>query len=164
LGDAPAAIHYAKALSLILPDDHRRARVLVKLGLVTRFLGDSEEAIAHYEEAARLFWAASDERGEGEAAARVSAVYWDAGRPSSERQSVTRKSIGLLEQAEPGPELVYAYKRAAEDAAYGGVPTQALEWAEKALAVADRVGDVRGAITALGARGLARCDWGRPRD
>jgi class 3 adenylate cyclase/tetratricopeptide (TPR) repeat protein len=160
LDAARARQYYEKALGLLLPGDRRRAKLLVKLGLVSRFLGEVEDAIAHYHEAARLFRAEGDKRGEGEATARLSAAYYDAGRSFAEAQGLTRRSIDLLEQVRPGPELVYAYKRAAEDNAFGGTPAEALAWAEKAVAIAQQVGDVRGTVTALGIRGLARCDLG----
>ena len=72
------------------------------------------------------------------------------------------RPIELLEPSRPGPELCLAYAHMAmRPGRCPGTPREALDWAERALALADELaGCPEPAAAALDARGMARCDLG----
>ena len=156
--DVPAAERrYASALRL-LPSDHAgRAELLVKWADALRQLGDYRRSADALSEAV----AALQERGDIRAAAAAMMKWCDAllylGDPTAPR--LGRDALALLEAEGPSVELVYALEvmasyRAANDDSRAGV-----ELAERAIAVAERLGEPA-PLVALHFRGVARCDLG----
>ncbi len=71
------------------------------------------------------------------------------------------RALELLEPLPPGSELVDIYgRRAALESMKAQSPARALEWAEKAIALAESLGERRGLVRGLMWRGLMRCELG----
>ncbi|HWD47382.1 MAG TPA: hypothetical protein VHM23_27330, partial [Actinomycetota bacterium] len=91
---------------------------------------------------------------------RLATVYWNQG-DTRRANAVLTEAIELLEREPPGAELVSAYIRMAGDRVVAGHASEALEWADRALAIADDLGGLpRLRPRVLDARGMARCDLG----
>ena len=122
--------------------------------------GDYPEAVAVYEEAIADLRATGDLQGLGATLGRLATVLWNQG-DTRRANAVLTEAIELLEREPPGPELVSAYVRMAGDRVVAGHASEALDWADKALALADELGGLpRMRPRALDARGMARCDLG----
>jgi hypothetical protein len=91
---------------------------------------------------------------------RLATVRWNQGDTRG-ATAVLTEAIELLEREPPSPELCSAYEGMAGDRVMSGHAKEALDWADKALALADDLGglpEVRPRV--LDARGMARCDLG----
>jgi class 3 adenylate cyclase/tetratricopeptide (TPR) repeat protein len=150
---------YERGLELMSSQDARRADVLLGLGEVVRFSGETGKAASLAEEAMRLSQVAGDRRTEGKALARLAHDYWWMGR-GVEARDLGTEAITVLEQVDPGPELARAYVEASLDATFAGAPAEGLIWADKALAVAERSRSQAEAIGARAARALVLCELG----
>jgi tetratricopeptide (TPR) repeat protein len=159
LNPTVAQRHYEKVLGLISEDDPRRADVLLGLGDVVRFSGQTEAALSFANEALLLSRAAGDRRTEGKALTRLARVYWWMGR-GAEARDLSTEAISVLERLEPGPELAHAYVEASLDATFAGAPVEGIAWANSALTVAERSASYREAIGARAAKALAGCELG----
>jgi tetratricopeptide (TPR) repeat protein len=116
--------------------------------------------VAVYEEAIADLRRAGDTQVLGATLGRLATVYWNQG-DTRRANAVLTEAIELLEREPPGAELVSAYVRMASDRVVSGHAREALEWADKALALADDLGGLpRIRPRALDARGMARCDLG----
>ncbi|MFL6183478.1 MAG: hypothetical protein ACJ745_01240, partial [Actinomycetes bacterium] len=101
-----------------------------------------------------------DLQGLGATLGRLATVLWNQGDTRGANAALT-EAIELLEREPPGPELVSAYVSMASDRVIAGHAGDALEWADKALALADELGGLpRVRPRILDARGMARCDLG----
>jgi tetratricopeptide (TPR) repeat protein len=101
-----------------------------------------------------------DLQGLGATLGRLATVLWNQGDTRGANAALT-EAIELLEREPPGPELVSAYVRMAGDRVTSGHAGEALDWANKGLALADDLGGLpRVRPRALDARGMARCDLG----
>jgi hypothetical protein len=69
-------------------------------------------------------------------------------------------AVKLLEQHEPGPELAHAYSLCAGRGAIGGNAEVGLEWAEKGIALAQRLGLENFVQRTRQFQGIARCALG----
>jgi class 3 adenylate cyclase/tetratricopeptide (TPR) repeat protein len=152
--DAPKAERYfARALSLA-PDGVDRARILMAHADVTESVVQSIEEL---EQALELFRAAGDEVGAAVALAELSGSFWLQGRRD---EALLTEAIRLLERHEPGPQLALAYRRRAGQLATAGESRPALEWSERALALAERLDLEFERATGLQFRGIARAELG----
>jgi len=158
---AQAQAYYQQALALCPPDHPERPRIVAGTARAAFQSGRVEEAAAAYEEAIAGFARDGDVRGQGEALNRLCTVLWDQGETRRSR-AVLLQAIELLEQLErPSPALCSSYAQMAGDRVLSGHSEEAPAWADKALALAERLGglpDVK--VQALDYRGLARCDLG----
>ena len=155
-----ARTYYRQAVELGQPKDPERPHLLVRTGRVAFQSGDYPEAVAAYEEAIADLRQRGDLRGLGATLGRLATVRWNQGDTRG-ANAVLTEAIELLEREPPGPELVSAYVRMAGDRVISGHASEALEWADKALAIADDLGGLpRVRPRALDARGMARCDLG----
>jgi class 3 adenylate cyclase/tetratricopeptide (TPR) repeat protein len=151
---------YRQALDLSPPGHPQRPGLLARLGRVAFQAGELAEAAAAYEEAIAGLREQGDVRGLGAAMGRLATVRWNQGDTRG-ATAVLTEAIELLEREPPGPELCSAYESMAGDRVMSGHAEEALEWADKALALADDLGglpEVRPRV--LDARGMARCDLG----
>ena len=84
------------------------------------------------------------------------------GRGETRRsRAVLLQAIELLEQERPSPELCSSYVQMAADRVLSGHSEKAPAWADKALALAERLGGLPVVkVQALDYRGMARCDLG----
>lgn len=133
--------------------------MLVKLGHAALDLGRNDDAEAHLEEALADSRRADDVRTQSLATLQLAELAWWRG-DSARCWGLTLQSIASLEQETPGRELASAYVNAARFAVIGDRSKEGLEWSEKALSVAARVGAQTQSVAALTARGGARCDLG----
>jgi class 3 adenylate cyclase/tetratricopeptide (TPR) repeat protein len=155
-----ARAYYRQAVELGQPRDPERPHLLVRTGRVAFQSGDYPEAVAVYEEAIADMRASGDLPGLGATLSRLATVYWNQG-DTRRAKAVLTEAIELLEREPPGPELVSAYVSMAGDRVIAGHAGDALEWADKALALADELGGLpRVRPRILDARGMARCDLG----
>ena len=155
-----ARAYYRQAVELGQPRDPERPHLLVRTGRVAFQSGDYPEAVAVYEEAIADLRASGDLQGLGATLGRLATVLWNQG-DTRRADAVLTEAIELLEREPPGPELVSAYVRMAGDRVVSGHASEALDWADKALALADELGGLpRIRPRALDVRGMARCDLG----
>jgi class 3 adenylate cyclase/tetratricopeptide (TPR) repeat protein len=155
-----ARAYYRQAVELGQPRDPERPHLLVRTGRVAFQSGDYPEAVAVYEEAIADLRASGDLQGLGATLGRLATVLWNQG-DTRRANAVLTEAIELLEREPPGPELASAYVRMAGDRAVSGHASEALDWADKALALADALGGLpRIRPRALDVRGMARCDLG----
>jgi class 3 adenylate cyclase/tetratricopeptide (TPR) repeat protein len=155
-----ARAYYRQAVELGQPRDPERPHLLVRTGRVAFQSGDYPEAVAVYEEAIADLRRQGDTQVLGATLGRLATVYWNQG-DTRRANAVLTEAIELLEREPPGAELVSAYVRMAGDRVVSGHASEALDWADKALALADELGGPpRIRPRALDARGMARCDLG----
>jgi class 3 adenylate cyclase/tetratricopeptide (TPR) repeat protein len=155
-----ARAYYRQAVELGQPRDPARPHLLVRTGRVAFQSGDYPEAVAVYEEAIADMRRQGDTQVLGATLGRLATVYWNQG-DTRRANAVLSEAIELLEREPPGAELASAYVRMAADRVVSGHARDALEWADKALVLADDLGGLpRIRPRALDARGTARCDLG----
>jgi class 3 adenylate cyclase/tetratricopeptide (TPR) repeat protein len=155
-----ARAYYRQAVELGQPRDPERPHLLVRTGRVAFQSGDYPEAVAVYEEAIGDMRRTGDLQGLGATLGRLATVLWNQGDTRGSSAALT-EAIELLEREPPGPELASAYVRMAGDRVTAGHASEALDWANKGLALADDLGGLpRVRPRALDARGMARCDLG----
>ena len=155
-----ARAYYRQAVELGQPRDPERPHLLVRTGRVAFQSGDYPEAVAVYKEAIADLRASGDLQGLGATLGRLATVLWNQG-DTRRANAVLTEAIELLEREPAGPELVSAYVRMAGDRVVSGHASEALDWADKALALADELGGLpRIRPRALDVRGMARCDLG----
>src|SRR5215213_8284351 len=155
-----ARAYYRQAVELGHPRDPEHPHLLVRTGRVAFQSGDYPEAVAVYEEAIADLRRSGDLQALGATLGRLATVLWNQG-DTRRANAVLTEAIELLEREPPGPELVSAYVRMAGDRVTSGHAGEALDWANKGLALADDLGGLpRVRPRALDARGMARCDLG----
>jgi tetratricopeptide (TPR) repeat protein len=147
--------YFTEALELTPPGHPDRGRLL------TAWAEASErwDVIPLLEEAVAELQEAGDEVGSGKAMLILARALW--GRGDAVRSdAVFDDAVALLERHEPGPELAHAYSLAAARGAIGGDPHAGLEWAEKGIALANRLGLENFVQRTRQFRGIARCELG----
>jgi class 3 adenylate cyclase/tetratricopeptide (TPR) repeat protein len=155
--DIPAAAAaYRRALGL-MSDEAESARVLVKIGDALQPMGELAESEAAYERAIPQLLATGQRRAAGLAMASLGRALWRHGKTQRARE-MTEKGVRLLEEDRDAA-LVFAYGRMAAVDAIGGRSEPGIEWANKAIELADEIG-VENICRALGMRGIARVDLG----
>ncbi|HJS27211.1 MAG TPA: adenylate/guanylate cyclase domain-containing protein [Actinomycetota bacterium] len=100
-----------------------------------------------------------DELAEGEAFSRLSYHAWVRG-DAARQEELIRRSLEILERHPPGPELAFAYTRAAAAAGLAGRSAETLSSVERALPVVQEFGTVIYLGILLQFRGSARMDAG----
>jgi class 3 adenylate cyclase len=152
-----AAPLFAEALELTPPGHPARGRLLTEsIELAGRF---TEHEIETLEEALAELRAAGDEVGLGKAMLVLSHRLWTRG-DGAPASHLLDDAVELLERHEPGAELAHAYSYCAGREAIGGDAHVALEWAEKATALTERLGLEEMAQQTLQFRGIARSRLG----
>jgi len=153
LDTAQAEARLARALELTPSEDPERPELLLRWADAAFQAGRLREAAAALEEALAAFRA----RGETEAAARaLTLVARVASRHGEGRRlALAVEAIALLEAEQPGPALVATYAELAAAHFLAGTHSKAIAAAERAAALAERLG-LPAPARALGFRGLAR--------
>jgi DNA-binding CsgD family transcriptional regulator len=108
----------------------------------------SDEAIEAIERAIDCRRALGDRLREGDDLRWLSEVLWCPGR-SLESERAAREAVALLEDLEPGRELASAYCKLAATYEAAARFDEAIEWASRALELAERLGDGEVATVAL---------------
>jgi len=144
-----AAAQYARALrhSSSL-SSFERADLLAAHGRETSVTGNHDASIASRLEAIELYRQLEDPLREGDVWARLSLTYIAPGR-NAEAERASTRSIELLEKFPPGRELANAYCTQAYMRMLSRDNAAGVEWGEKALTVAEALGDDDGVSQAL---------------
>lgn len=169
LGSTEAALVYAEqALDLAEPGPER-AEILVLAGETAVDAAEHDRAIGYLEEAVTFYEAAADRIGSGRATAFLALSLDRLGR-YTEAIARAEDAFRALEAIEPAERSVADTARAQLGwilswcSSLSGSPASGLEWAEKSLAFADRLGDRELLARALGARATSLFDLGRHRE
>jgi DNA-binding CsgD family transcriptional regulator/tetratricopeptide (TPR) repeat protein len=157
-----AAEQYARALrwAAELPLAER-ARLLEHRSYECYLTDQMEEAIAAREEALAARRELGDGRGEGDARRWLSRLHWFRGE-NAVADRYAADSIAQLEALPPGPELAMAYSNRAQLGALAADLEAAEEWGNRAIELAERLGE-RGTLShALNNVGTAELRAGVP--
>ncbi len=158
--DAGRAVElYGRARDYLPADDPERRRALLEAAEAAEEAGRLGEADAAFDDAVAEYREAGDRLGLGEALARRARSSQE---HSGGARALLEEAIALLETEPAGPELVRAYTRMAGHRYVSGSNDSAIEWADRALSLADDVGVEDEAILALQYRGAARSQSGDP--
>ena len=106
-------------------------------------IGRHEPATQAFLEAIELYRSLGDTLREGELEAKLPSTYVARGL-NAEAEAASLRSIALLEQLPPGPELTMAYAMQASLRMLNRDNAEGVVWGERALAVAERLGDDEG--------------------
>ena len=155
-----AANLYHRALELLPEGSKEHGLALLKAAEVAQIEARFEDARRDFEQAAGELEAAGAIRSAAVAYGFLGNVHYQLG--SAERmETALDRALELLEPLPPGSELVDIYgRRAALESMKAQSPARALEWAEKAIALAESLGERRGLVRGLMWRGLMRCELG----
>jgi class 3 adenylate cyclase/tetratricopeptide (TPR) repeat protein len=156
---AKADAFYRRAVELLPAGDLALATVLVKAAEAAFRGGRYPEAEGACREAIAGFRAQGKTVPEAQATATLGNILWYRGE-SAQALKHSRKAIRLLEGEPPGRALADALEATAFHHYVAGYQHEGLEWAEKALALAEELELEDLVIRALGHRGAARCQLG----
>ena len=150
---------FAQALALTPPGHPERGRILVTRVNLTGPAHPVDEVMAAADEALAELRATGDEVGLGRAMAVKSRELWMVG-DTDRADALLDEAIAVLEEHEPGSELLEAYALSTGRHAISGDAQGALVVAAKAIPLAHRIGreDLGARVRQL--RGVARCDSG----
>jgi tetratricopeptide (TPR) repeat protein len=157
LDEERARALFDEALELAPSGHPERGRILAAR---VEFVGTWErDELEVLDEAIAELRTAGDEVGVGKAMLLRSHRTWTRG-DSAIATELLSDARALLERHEPGPELAHAYSLSAGRAAIRGDAEVALGWAERAMALAERLGLENYVLRSRQFRGIARCDLG----
>lgn len=129
------ALHYAEDL-----EPGMRAQLLEKLSFAYYMTDHVERSIDARREALAIWRTCGDRLKEGETLRWLSRLTWFAG-PRAEAYRYADAAIATLEPLPPGPELAMAYSNYAQLAMLAYDVDSAIEWAQRAIALAQRLGN-----------------------
>ncbi|HET7514169.1 MAG TPA: adenylate/guanylate cyclase domain-containing protein [Gaiella sp.] len=158
LDAAAAGGFYRRALELFEPDDHSQAPVLLEAARVNATLS-SVTAEEQATRAADLFRAAGDDLGAAEALLDLSRYAGYRGSHADVRASIA-EAERLLERHPPGRVHALLLVRKAGQAMMAGQAAECVDTADKAIEVAERLGDPILGARSLQYRGVARTELG----
>jgi class 3 adenylate cyclase/tetratricopeptide (TPR) repeat protein len=156
-----AGPYFRRALELLAPEDPRRSEVLVHAAGAAALAGRPAEAEASYEEAITEFSAQGNTLAAGDALAKLAAIIREG--QSARAKALLDEAIDLLEREPLSPELVGAYAEMTRYYHFAWPAEEALEWAEKTIVAAEKLGLEGARLRALRYRGFARTEVGDPR-
>jgi class 3 adenylate cyclase/tetratricopeptide (TPR) repeat protein len=157
LDTAKAEANLARALELAPPGHPGRSKVLARWAEAARQAGRHAEARSALEEAAAEFRAQGDLIGASRTMTALANVLWHMGDPRA--REVAAEAVALLGSGLPVAELVAAYAETARLEALSGEYSDAIESAERTMALAKDLG-LEEPAKALGYRGFGRCALG----
>jgi class 3 adenylate cyclase/tetratricopeptide (TPR) repeat protein len=144
-----AAAQYGRALRFAASlGPHERAELLHKYSYECYLTDQQQEAFDALERAAAAFREIGDTRGEGDSLLRLADILWCPGR-TADADETARRAITILEQVEPGRELAMAYAVLAALRKDALDTENAIAYASRAHALAERVDDTGTRIRAL---------------
>jgi predicted ATPase/class 3 adenylate cyclase len=159
LDAAKAEDYYRQALQLLPPGQPERAAVLTKAAEAGFLTGRFAEAEQSYEEAIAELRAQGNALGVGGTMVSLALVHGFRGETERARTLLT-EVVELLEREPPGPELTQAYAQIAREHMLSARHKECVEWAQKALRLAERRGLEAVAVMARQFRGVSRCQLG----
>jgi DNA-binding CsgD family transcriptional regulator len=151
-----AAAQYARALRFAdrLPAAER-ARLFEGRSAACYFLDQGEEAIVARRAALDIWRTLGDPLREGENLRWLSRVYWFQGR-GAEAEAAATAALDLLETLPPGPELAMTYSTLAQLRMLDHDLDGTLLWGNRAIGLAEQLGETETLIHALANVGAAR--------
>jgi DNA-binding CsgD family transcriptional regulator len=136
-----ATAQYARALRFGTEVDGEQRAEWLELQSRECYLTDQyDEGIKALQEAAALRRAAGVTLREADDLRRLGGFFWCPGRVD-EAERAAREAVDLLEELPPSRELAAAYTQRAFLALVGSRRSESIDWAQRALAVAEGVGD-----------------------
>jgi DNA-binding CsgD family transcriptional regulator len=126
-------------------------------------MGSADLAAVSMAEAAELRRRADEALKLGHDLTRLTRFAWMCGRRADAERFVG-EAISVLEQVTPGRELAWAYSHQSQLDMLASRMNSAIDWGERALALARRLGEQEIIIHALGNVGSAKADDGGPHD
>ena len=156
-----AADQYARALRFgdrLPPAD--RAELLERRADACYVTDQYDEGIAALEEALECRRSLREILKEGDDLRRLSEFLWCPGR-TAESSSYAREAVELLEDLPPGRELAMAYANLASTCSADVRSQEAIAWGERALRLAETIGDTDTAVYALGIIAISKGDLGQ---
>jgi DNA-binding CsgD family transcriptional regulator/tetratricopeptide (TPR) repeat protein len=151
-----SAAQYARALRFadgLAPE--RRAELLEQRSYECMVSDQTDEAIETQRAAIELRRELGDARAEGRALEQLSNVLWCPGRVAEAHEAAVN-SVALLERGTAGRELAMAYSRMTQLCMDAEDAEGAASWGERALDLAQALGETDIAIRALNSMGTAR--------
>jgi DNA-binding CsgD family transcriptional regulator len=136
-----AASQWARALrALEDPTGEAAVELLERLAHECFLSGQIEESLEARRAAAELLHRAGDDAREGEQLCWISRLQWYAGR-RAEADAAAAAAVALLERLPPGRELALAYAAMAARRQIALDVAGTVEWAGRAIALAERLGE-----------------------
>ena len=114
-----------------------------------------DDAIDARQEALRIWRERGDDLKVGDTLRWLSRCFWYAGR-NAEAEAAARRALDVLEALPPGRELAMAYSAEAQLRMLARDTEASIRWSEKAIELADRLGDRESLAHALNNLGSAR--------
>jgi tetratricopeptide (TPR) repeat protein len=152
------ALHFANQMT-----SEQQAEVLDGLSNEYYLTGQIQEAITPCE-AALALWRALDQRHNvGRTLRRLSRLSWGRGR-NAEAERYGLEAVEELERLPPGRELAMSFANMAHLSTRTTDTTATILWGERAIALAERLGDHETLTYALNSIGAAEIDSGDERD
>lgn len=151
-----AAAQYARALRCA--DDlrpERRAELLERRSYECHLTGLIDEALATAEAARALREASGDRLREGDDLRWLSRLHWLSGH-NAEAEVAAEGALHILQTLTPGLELALAYSNQAQLRMLAWDADGAIEWGDRAIALAERLGEPEPLVHALNNVGAAR--------
>ena len=150
-----AADHYARVLRFgeLLPLAERAA-FLERRGNECYLTDENPEAVAALREALDCYRELADTPAEARTLLTLATFLWCPGRVA-ESEAAAREAVVLLEQFEPGPQLVVAYRALESLGRDAADIDEAFAWAGRGLELAQKLGDPESLNVALLAVGDA---------
>ncbi|HEX7301035.1 MAG TPA: AAA family ATPase [Solirubrobacteraceae bacterium] len=157
-----AAAHYARALTFghaLPPEAH--AELLERYSRECYLTDQGAKAIEALERAIELYRELGDPRKEAMALCSLSPIMWCPGR-TADSERAARAAVALLEPLPAGRELASAYAKLSQFCMNAEDTEEATIWGERALELADSVGDAAIRAEVLCNLGAARYVAGVP--
>jgi len=128
-------LRYADGVSL-----EERAQLHLRRARECYLTDQHDEAIASAEAAIACYRELGDRQGEGKSVLALSSIAWCPGR-TAEAERAARKAVQILERLPRGRELAQAYGNLAYRRLEADDREGAIEWAARARALAEEIGD-----------------------
>ncbi|MFP4440265.1 MAG: helix-turn-helix transcriptional regulator [Chloroflexaceae bacterium] len=155
-----AVAHYEVALELLDSADlHEQAGLYERLGDLAHPIGDSNRYLRCWREAQRLYQQAGETIKVADIHRRLGRVLWDRGDRAGAFAHV-QSALSLLETAPPGYELAMAYSTLSQLHMLAFQQEESIAWGQRALHLAEQLGDVRVQAHALNNIGTSLAEIG----
>jgi class 3 adenylate cyclase/tetratricopeptide (TPR) repeat protein len=155
-----AESRYRRALELFSEPSEEHGVALLKLAEMSQTQGRFEAARTHAEAAATELEETGDARSAGNAYSLLGNIYYQVGGADRMRTALER-ALELLEPLPPGPDLVATYGRMVSlESLSGRSAEEGFRWADKAIALGEKLGVDRELSRAYQMRGFLRCELG----
>jgi DNA-binding CsgD family transcriptional regulator len=136
-----AVAHYEVALNLLdAADLLGRAELYEKLAEAAYPLGDTNQYQRYWQEARQLYDQLGDRRKVAGIYRRLGRVSWERGETKAAFE-LTKAAVAVLETEPPGHELAMAYSEISRLHMLSTRSRESVEWGERALRLADELGD-----------------------